>query len=213
MANELPPYVNATGVLQNVLSKIKEAPPPPRFTQDFLYTKLGFRKTGSTNSMIPFLKRIGFLGSDGIPTEVYKKFRNPDSKISGSALAEAMRIGYSDLYARNEYFHNLEKNDLKNFLIEATESDPKSGAIRSLINTMQVLISSANFDGRVENRKDLKSTDTKNINQNTDFTNPNEFGFNLSYTINLNLPETSDVTVFDAIFKSLKENLLKKESE
>jgi hypothetical protein len=34
-------------------------------------------------------------------------------------------------------------------------------------------------------------------------------GLNLSYTINLNLPETSDVEVFNAIFKSLKENLLK----
>jgi hypothetical protein len=28
-------------------------------------------------------------------------------------------------------------------------------------------------------------------------------------TINLNLPETSDVEVFNAIFRSLKENLLK----
>ena len=34
-------------------------------------------------------------------------------------------------------------------------------------------------------------------------------GLGLSYTINLNLPTTSDITVFDAIFKSLKENLLK----
>ncbi len=33
-------------------------------------------------------------------------------------------------------------------------------------------------------------------------------GMNLSYTINLNLPATSDVAVFNAIFKSLKENLL-----
>ncbi len=32
---------------------------------------------------------------------------------------------------------------------------------------------------------------------------------NLSYTINLNLPETSDIQVFNAIFRSLKENLLR----
>ena len=35
-------------------------------------------------------------------------------------------------------------------------------------------------------------------------------GLNLSYTINLNLPETSDVEVFNAIFRSLKDNLLKR---
>jgi hypothetical protein len=29
-----------------------------------------------------------------------------------------------------------------------------------------------------------------------------------SYTINLNLPETTDVEVFNAIFKALRENLL-----
>ena len=34
-------------------------------------------------------------------------------------------------------------------------------------------------------------------------------GMNLSYTINLNLPATTDVAVFNAIFKSLKEHLLK----
>jgi len=31
----------------------------------------------------------------------------------------------------------------------------------------------------------------------------------LGYTINLNLPATSEVAVFNAIFKSLKDNLLK----
>ena len=38
-------------------------------------------------------------------------------------------------------------------------------------------------------------------------------GLNLSYTINLNLPATSDIAVFNAIFKSLKENLLKSTDE
>ena len=38
--------------------------------------------------------------------------------------------------------------------------------------------------------------------------NGKNIGFSLGYTINLNLPATSDPAVFDAIFKSLKENLL-----
>ena len=37
-----------------------------------------------------------------------------------------------------------------------------------------------------------------------------DIGLNLSYTINLVLPKTDDVAVFNAIFKSLRENLLKK---
>ena len=31
----------------------------------------------------------------------------------------------------------------------------------------------------------------------------------LSYTINLNLPATTEIEVFNAIFKSLRENLLR----
>ena len=38
---------------------------------------------------------------------------------------------------------------------------------------------------------------------------PRALGMNLGYTINLNLPATTDVAVFNAIFKSLKEYLLK----
>jgi len=33
----------------------------------------------------------------------------------------------------------------------------------------------------------------------------------LSYTINLNLPATTDIDVFNAIFKSLRENLLREQ--
>jgi hypothetical protein len=38
-----------------------------------------------------------------------------------------------------------------------------------------------------------------------------KLGLNLSYTINLNLPATSDQAVFNAIFKSLKEHLITNE--
>jgi hypothetical protein len=34
------------------------------------------------------------------------------------------------------------------------------------------------------------------------------FGLNVAYTINLNLPETTNPDVFNAIFRALKDNLL-----
>jgi len=39
--------------------------------------------------------------------------------------------------------------------------------------------------------------------------NGDEVKFGISYTINLNLPATTEIEVFNAIFKSLKDNLLK----
>lgn len=146
MATEFPPFVNSTGQLNTLFNKIKEAPAPPRFTQDFLTVKLGFSKSGSTLPFIPFLKRIGFIGSDGVPTNIYKKFRNPDATIAGLAMAKAIKIGYQDLYSRNEYWHTMSKENLKNFLIETTETDAKNKTINIIINTIEVLKSYANFE-------------------------------------------------------------------
>jgi hypothetical protein len=212
---EYPPYVGATGVLNSVLKKIIEAPPPPRFTQDFLTAKLGFKK-GSGNAVIPFLKRIGFLGSDGVPTELYSRFRNPAR--GGYALGQGIKLGYSDLYSRNEYWHDLSKQDLTGLLIEATGAAPNSSTLKQILATIDVLKQYAKFDGHdepikdepdddnTEDEEDVEQQDGKSSRRRIN----DELGVNLSYTINLNLPETSDITVFDAIFKSLKENLLKK---
>ena len=212
MAVEFPPYVNATGVLNSVLKKIIDAPPPPRFTQDFLTTKLGFKK-GSANAVIPFLKRIGFLGSDGVPSDLYNKFRNPSK--AGHAMASGMKLGYQDLYSRNEYWHDLDKKDLSGLIIEATGTSSNSSTLKAIVATIDVLKQYAKFDGAVDppESMDEKAATPKPVDETVNSRHKipkDELGINLSYTINLNLPETSDISVFDAIFKSLRENLLKK---
>jgi len=59
-----------------IFEKVRHAQTPDRFTADFLQTKLGFRG-GNYRQFIPLAKRLGFLATDGIPTDVYKRFRNP----------------------------------------------------------------------------------------------------------------------------------------
>ncbi len=212
MPAEMPPYVTAPGVLENLLNKLKEAPPPPRFSQDFLFSNLKFSKSGSTVPLIPFLKKLNFLTGDGTPTDLYKKFRNPNVQVAGGAMATGFKNAYSTLYTRNEYVHNLKGKDLENFLIEALELDPKNKIIKTIMSTMETLKKFANFevsdeafdsDSKGDNRndkiEDFVPTKSKNNTSN---------GLNLSYTINLNLPESSDIKVFDAIFKSLKEHIL-----
>ncbi len=169
---------------------------------------------------IPFLKRIGFISSDGTPSDIYKKFRNPDKRISGQAMSQAFAIAYSDLYARNEYWYKLQNNDLKNFLVEVLEVEPKNAALATLIRTIETLKPYASFDDFIldetegSNSKDESAETKTEKNEQSDRSEKRRHsdieGINLSYTINLNLPETSDIKVFDAIFKSLKDNLLKK---
>lgn len=215
MAKDLPPYTSSTGLLKDLFKKIQEAPPPPRFSQDFLFSNLKFKKSGGTLAFIPILKRLGFLSSDGTPTDIYKKFRNPNSKVSGIAMAEAIKVGYSELYARNEYWHNLNKDEFKNFLVEVLELEPKNPIIKFLTSTVEALKSYAIFDttgAPIENENTTDESTSEEVHegkrQSKSLTRHS--GLNLSYTINLNLPETSDIKVFDAIFKSLRDNLLNK---
>src|SRR5690606_20889859 len=65
MAENLP-YSTSVGTLEKILEKIKTASVPERFTQDFVNTKLAM-KGGTANACIPFLKKLGFVGTDGVP--------------------------------------------------------------------------------------------------------------------------------------------------
>ena len=121
-----PPYVSSQGNLRKVLQKIQEAATPDRFTQDFLETKLTL-SGGSARPLIPFLKRIGFLQSDGSPTELYKRFRNTTE--SGAAAAAALKLGYSEIYKVNEYAHDLSEGKLKGVVVQITGQEEGSKVI------------------------------------------------------------------------------------
>lgn len=208
---DYPPFMNAYGTATKILNKIKEAQTPERFTQDFLSTKLGF-PGGSARAFIPLAKRIGFLETDGRPTDLYKSFRNPSqSKV---AMAAAIKKGYMQLYERNEYVHDLDKKKLEGLVVEVTGLEQGNTTVRSIVGMFEALKALANFD-----KADLKLPDddkTKPSANKQKGAKPEggdmdeEMKLNLAYTINLVLPKTDDIAVFNAIFKSLRENLLQK---
>lgn len=111
------PYVTSPGNIDRALRGIKSASTPERVTQDFVKTILQI-PGGSGNQIASFLKKIGFANQDGTPSDLYKKFRN--SATAGKAAADALKIGYADLYARNEFMHSLSDEKLKGLIIEET---------------------------------------------------------------------------------------------
>lgn len=215
MATAYPPYMNATGLISKILDKIKLAATPDRFTQDFLATELGF-SGGSARAFISLAKRINLLASDGTPTDLYKQFRNTNIAISKAAMAEAIKKGYVDLYTRNEYTHSLSKSDLEGLIMEMTGSEKGNKTVQAVVGTFEALKSYAKFNVSTSDIVHEKNNQTSlSENDSTHSVNQpvgkiEDIGLNLSYTINLVLPKTDDVAVFNAIFKSLRENLLKR---
>ena len=208
MAAEYPPFMNGYGTISKILEKIKEAQTPDRFTQDFLSTKLGF-PGGTAKPFIPLAKRIGFLESDGKPTDLYKSFRN--SAQSKAAMGAAVRKGYAQLYERNEYAHDLDKKKLEGLVVEITGLEQGHATVRSIVGTFEGLKAYADFnkaEPKPDTEKEKGKAGGKAKEDTTDETADVEL--NLAYTINLVLPKSDDIAVFNAIFKSLREHLLKK---
>lgn len=202
------PYVQAHSNITKVLKKIQDAATPTRFTQDYLSTKLGITSSAA-RPVIPFLKKVGFLGSDAVPTELYRRFRNPNER--GAAAAEALKIGYSPLFEVNEYAQNLPDSDLKGLIVQVTDLEPTARSTQAIAASFKALRDYADFE-MVSDYSEAphcdEATSVQAPSQQADCVSfSREIG--LSYTINLNLPATTDIAVFDAIFKSLRENLLR----
>lgn len=202
---DYPPYMNAYGRIKSILTKIQEAKTPPIFSQDFLTTTLG-AKGGSALTFIGFAKRIGLLEASGAPTEIYKQFRNPEQ--SKAAMAVAIRKGYADIYTKNEYAHKLDPAKLEGIVTELTGLEAGHKTIKAICASFNELKKFADFD--MELGKDSARKDEENDINSPDHDDGLKFKMGLSYTINLVLPKTDDVSVFNAIFKSLRDNLLTK---
>lgn len=211
------PYVTATGNIEKALKGIKAAATPESVSQDFVKTILGI-KGGSGNQITAYLKKIGFATADGTPTDLYKKFRNPSSE--GWAAAQALKTGYAPLYVRNEYMHKLSDEELKGLVVEETGAEQDSNVVPLVIACIKQLKKFAKWDAAppVEDKTakpPAEATSSSALSQQNPVVPaiPQRLGLNLGYTINLNLPATSDPAVFNAIFRALKEHLLKGSNE
>jgi hypothetical protein len=199
-----PPYVNAYGNLSKLLSKIKTASVPSKVTQDYLSTVLGL-KSSSYQPMIPFFKKLGFLDQANIPTQRYKDFRS-DNK-SGFVMAKAIQEVYADIYRANEYAHKLNKKELTDILVTTTGASKDDKTIATVVGTFIELVKHASFDvGEIS--EEIMEEGEKEEENKIGSSEKGKIRFGISYTINLNLPATTEVKVFDAIFRSLKKNIL-----
>lgn len=211
MATKNIPYFSVPGTLTKILEKIKAAGTPDNFNGDFLENTLGF-KGGNYKTFIPWAKKLGLINSDGTPSALYKKFRNPTT--SKSSLGEALRQGYAEIFARDENAHKLDKPKFKGLVMEATGEPHDSKMLELMVNSFWNAKSLAEFSSTstsTDNNDDEAGNGTpdKLADPKPDDTNPRRVHLGLNYTINLVLPKTDDPAIYNAIFKSLRENLLK----
>lgn len=207
------PYLTASGTLKKALERIIEASRPEKFNYDFLENVLKL-KGGSARAVPPLLKRMGFLTSEGSPTEVYNRFRSESGR--GPAALQGLRNGFSEIFKRSEYAHAVDEAKLRDIVVEITglkPTDPVAVAIRGTFNAVKGFIPAGMDPTSSEDESLLEEATpqptphpTPQAQQKISARGSGQLG--LSYNINIVLPETSDLRVLNAIFRSLKENLL-----
>ena len=138
---------------------------------------------------------------------MYEQFRNPTQ--SGAAAAKALKKGFSALYEVNEYIHDANDAALKGVAVQVTGAEPDSTIVKSVVGSFKALKEFADFDADPEDIGEDGETGGETTGE-TVGGQLKELDLNLGYTINIHLPPTSDIAVFNAIFKSLKENILPK---
>lgn len=167
-------------------------------------------KSSSHRALLPLLKRLGFLDAANAPTEAYRRVR--DDSESGSVVAERLREAYADLFRANEYAHTLSKDELTKKLKSLMGAADDDAVIPYVVATFLELKKLADFDAapssrRTPSKQNASQDDAEEeVPERKSRTRHATLG--LSYTINLNLPATTEVEVFNAIFKSLREHIL-----
>ena len=201
------PSMNAYGKIQEILDKAALAIKPQKFTQSFLETKLNCKST-SDRAIIPLLIRMGFLSSDRTTTSLYSEFKNPTLK--GTAIAKGMRTAFKDIFDMNLYAYDASDAEIEGYVTQITGFGSNDKKVKTIAKTFQALKNMADFEN--EHKPDQSSEmptegnlpPLEGLNRSS-VDNPAN-GLKFSYTINLNLPETSDIEVFDAIFSSVKKH-------
>ena len=204
------PYTSSPGVLRRVLEKVPNSEKPSIFTGDFLGTVMEARG-GAARPIIPILKATGLLNQTGAPTELYAQFQTEAGR--SAAALQALRNGFGEIFRRNQYAHKADEAALIDIIVAITGLPKKEGIVRYILTTFQAFQEYAK-QAREEARADEGGEDPLPYDAPPPpppppSQNGSDTGrLQLAYNINVVLPETTNVEVYNAIFRSLKANLL-----
>lgn len=207
-------YLTSIKNFDGIMNSILGAKAPERFTNKFL-EDLGY-KSSNDRLIVGVLKALGLLNETGEPTQRYYNFL--DQTQSKKIIAIGIQEAYEDLFNIKRDAQNMTQDEVKNKLKTLTQGSKGDKVIDSMARTFKTLCDYADWssdtgsepsntqtvDSTTEDlsitQKDFSATSTKN----TLTTN----GLGLHYNIQIHLPETTNMAVYDAIFQSIKKHLM-----
>lgn len=194
-------YVQNYGQFTEMFGALQRGQAPDHFTVEHL-KDLGFTSSNH-RAFIPLLKALGFLSPDGQPTQRYHEYRN--AAQSRVVMGQALRDAYADLFVLRS-----SPTDADRPVIEGkfkSSHNTSEHVAKLMANTFFSLLQLADIGAQPIEQK---PTDIPVVGK----PEPRERAAEklttttLHYDIQIHLPATKDIEVFNAIFKSLREHLI-----
>lgn len=193
------PYILNTGKLKTFLESIPKMGVPNKITTNTL-PQLGY-KSKNDRPIVKILRFIGFIDENGVPTQNYINFR--DTSKARIVMATAIRKAYSDLFQMYPDAYKKDDNTLKDFFRPTTKGGER--VVDAMVDTFKTLCSFADFETTSGIKSEPEEVVTiEKIKEEKTLSS----GITLNLTIQVVLPATEDATIYDKIFKSLKEHIL-----
>jgi len=192
------PYTPLAGKIQEYFSKFQEVGIPDKVNKEWLKS-IGF-SSGNDYYIIRVLKAIKFLDETNVPSEFWRRYKDPTQ--SRTVLAEAIRTGYSDLFKTYEDAHRKDREALYAYFMSKTGK--AKATVDLMVNTFANLCQLADFEAlplmpekpeKLE-KPEISVKPTKGVIPE------------IHINIQLHLPPTDDPSVYENLFKSLKKHLL-----
>ena len=213
-----PPYLVAAKNLTLFLEALRHAQAPEKVTVRFI-EQLGFKSTND-RLFVPLLKAMKFTDEAGKPTARYHSFLD-DSEWKG-VLADGVRDAYADIFRINKNANTFSREQLTGKMKSLGEGKLSPAVLKNAVKTFSELAKLADFstpvsappsatpseeteeDSAPEAKPQSSPPRQRQIGAALPIQSPS-----LVYRIEIVLPAVRDQAVYDAIFRSAREHLLK----
>jgi len=198
------PYILSQEKLKSFLTEISSRGIPEKIAHEYL-TSIGYKSTND-RPIIKILKFIEMIDANGKPNNNYANFR--DSTQTKQVMATLLKKAYSDLFVPYPDPIHEDKKKLDNWF--KTKMGVGDRTAERASSTFLTLCSFAEFKELEKEEKEDKTKERKiEVGEKKEEKTPPSEGVVVNLNIQLVLPATENVDVYDKIFKSLKENILK----
>jgi hypothetical protein len=154
------------------------------------------------------MKALGFLSDEGEPTNRYREYRN--TALSRRVMGAALRDAYGDLFTITATPTPADRKLLEGKFKSVHNASTNTAKLMAstFFSLLEMADLSAEEDHKKQKQEELVTPPTKTAIDPAPPPPSLHPRPTLHYNIQIHLPATKDVEVFNAIFKSLRAHLL-----